>query len=98
MREPGSTGRVNPPGVSGDSSSWEGWSHVWEHVEEVPSCEPFKWTVTADEIIDQVRKITTHMERLTNAVQIADVADSDLRKLLAGASLSHLSAVDHVAA
>ena len=27
---------VNPPGMSGDSSAWEGWSHVREYVEEVP--------------------------------------------------------------
>ena len=27
---------VNPPGESGDSSAWEGWSHVREYVEEVP--------------------------------------------------------------
>jgi hypothetical protein len=27
---------LNPPGVSGDSSPWEGWSHVRKNVEEVP--------------------------------------------------------------
>ncbi|MFZ3306737.1 MAG: hypothetical protein WA227_24555, partial [Mycobacterium sp.] len=26
---------VNRPGMSGDSTSWEGWSHVSEYVEEV---------------------------------------------------------------
>jgi hypothetical protein len=26
---------LNRPGVSGDSKPWEGWSHAWEHVEEV---------------------------------------------------------------
>jgi alpha-tubulin suppressor-like RCC1 family protein len=26
---------MNRPGVSGDSKPWEGWSHAWEHVEEV---------------------------------------------------------------
>jgi len=29
--------RVNRPGESGDSSSWEGWSHVRWFVEEVPA-------------------------------------------------------------
>jgi hypothetical protein len=28
---------VNRPGVSGDSTSWEGWSHVRWFVEEVPA-------------------------------------------------------------
>ena len=28
---------LNRPGMSGDSKPWEGWSHVWEHVEEVPA-------------------------------------------------------------
>src|SRR6478736_1648631 len=23
--------------MSGDSKPWEGWSHVWEHVQEVPA-------------------------------------------------------------
>ena len=27
--------RVNRPGMSGDSTSWEGWSHVRWFVEEV---------------------------------------------------------------
>jgi hypothetical protein len=27
---------LNRPGESGDSSPWEGWSHVRENVEEVP--------------------------------------------------------------
>jgi hypothetical protein len=26
---------VNPPGVSGDSDPWEGWSYVVEYVAEV---------------------------------------------------------------
>jgi len=33
----GARGPVNRPGMSGDSKPWEGWSHVWEHVEEVPA-------------------------------------------------------------
>lgn len=28
---------MNRPGESGDSTSWEGWSHAREHVEEVPA-------------------------------------------------------------
>ena len=32
-RSPSET--LNRPGVSGDSKPWEGWSHAWEHVEEV---------------------------------------------------------------
>lgn len=28
---------LNRPGMSGDSTSWEGWSHAWKHVEEVPA-------------------------------------------------------------
>jgi len=31
------TPHVNRPGESGDSTSWEGWSHVSEFVEEVPA-------------------------------------------------------------
>ena len=27
---------LNPPGVSGDSDPWEGWSHVSQNVKEVP--------------------------------------------------------------
>lgn len=27
---------LNRPGESGDSVSWEGWSHVWSYVEAVP--------------------------------------------------------------
>jgi hypothetical protein len=30
-------GGLNRPGMSGDSSSWEGWSHVRWFVEEVPA-------------------------------------------------------------
>lgn len=37
-------------------------------------CEPINWTVTADEIIDKVRSIIANMERLTQAVEINDVA------------------------
>jgi hypothetical protein len=33
---PGHIGRMNRPGESGDSSPWEGWSHVRFYVEEVP--------------------------------------------------------------
>jgi hypothetical protein len=29
------TGTLSRPGESGDSTSWEGWSHVSEFVEEV---------------------------------------------------------------
>src|SRR6476661_9507680 len=29
--------RMNRPGMSGDSTSWEGWSHVRWFVEEVPA-------------------------------------------------------------
>src|SRR5215510_12356728 len=36
-------------------------------------CVPIKWTATADEIIDKVRSITSHMERLTRASEIGDV-------------------------
>lgn len=35
-KRPGVTKDVNPPGESGDSVPWEGWSHVREYVEEVP--------------------------------------------------------------
>ncbi|MCA1561422.1 MAG: IS630 family transposase [Chloroflexi bacterium] len=34
---------------------------------------PIKWTATADEIIDNVRSITSHMERLVRASEIDDV-------------------------
>jgi len=30
-------GKLNRPGMSGDSTSWEGWSHVRWFVEEVPA-------------------------------------------------------------
>jgi hypothetical protein len=33
--EPNGHKPVNRPGMSGDSISWEGWSHVSEFVEEV---------------------------------------------------------------
>jgi hypothetical protein len=36
-------------------------------------CVPIKWTATADEIIDKVRSITSHMERLVRASEINDV-------------------------
>ena len=37
-------------------------------------CKPFKWTATAEEIIDNVRAITAHMEALLRATEIDDVA------------------------
>ena len=37
-------------------------------------CVPITWTITADEIIDKVRSITSHMVRLTRASEIDDVA------------------------
>jgi transposase len=36
-------------------------------------CVPIKWTATADEIIDNVRSIISHMERLVRASEINDV-------------------------
>jgi transposase len=36
-------------------------------------CVPIKWTATADEIINNVRSITSHMERLVCAREIDDV-------------------------
>jgi DDE superfamily endonuclease len=36
-------------------------------------CVPIKWTATADEIIDNVRSITSHIERLGRASEIDDV-------------------------
>jgi transposase len=36
-------------------------------------CVQIKWTATADEIIDKVRLITSHVERLTRASEIGDV-------------------------
>lgn len=36
-------------------------------------CDPFRWTATADEIIDRVRAITSGMARLRNAAEIGDV-------------------------
>ncbi|REM77931.1 hypothetical protein [Mycobacterium tuberculosis] len=30
-------GRLNRPGMSGDSSSWKGWGHVRWFIEEVPA-------------------------------------------------------------
>ncbi|CMA67098.1 is6110%2C transposase [Mycobacterium tuberculosis] len=30
-------GRMNRPGMSGDSSSWKGWGHVRWFIEEVPA-------------------------------------------------------------
>jgi len=38
------------------------------------TCEPFEWTATADDIIEKVRSITAHMQRLTQATEIGDVA------------------------
>ena len=34
---PGRRSELNRPGMSGDSTSWEGWSHVRWFVEEVPA-------------------------------------------------------------
>jgi hypothetical protein len=31
------TAYVNRPGMSGDSTSWEGWSHVRWFIEEIPA-------------------------------------------------------------
>ena len=36
-------------------------------------CVPFKWTATADEIIEKVRTISGQMERLNHATEISDV-------------------------
>jgi transposase len=36
-------------------------------------CAPIKWTATADEIIDKVRSITSHVGRLARASEIDDV-------------------------
>jgi transposase len=38
-------------------------------------CVPIKWTATADEIIDNVRSITSHLERLVRAREIDDVIE-----------------------
>ena len=37
-------------------------------------CKPFKWTATAEEILDKVRAITARMEALLCATEIDDVA------------------------
>ena len=37
-------------------------------------CKPFKWTATAEEIIDKVRVITARMDALLRATEIDDVA------------------------
>ncbi len=34
---PGTSIKVNRPGMSGDSSSWKGWGHVRWFIEEVPA-------------------------------------------------------------
>jgi hypothetical protein len=36
-------------------------------------CMPIKWTATAEEIIDKVRSITSHVERLGRASELDDV-------------------------
>jgi hypothetical protein len=36
-------------------------------------CAPFEWTATADEILDKVRSITTHMERIVRTTEIGDL-------------------------
>lgn len=38
-------------------------------------CVPIKWTATADEIIDNVRSIASHVERLARAREIDDVIE-----------------------
>ena len=38
-------------------------------------CVPIKWAATADEIIDNVRSIASHMERLVRAREIDDVIE-----------------------
>src|ERR671916_3518449 len=38
-------------------------------------CVPIEWTATADEIIDNVRSITSHLERLVRAREIDDVIE-----------------------
>jgi len=37
-------------------------------------CKPINWTATADEIMDKVRSVIANMDRLTQAVEIGDVA------------------------
>ncbi len=37
-------------------------------------CKPFKWTATAEEILDKVRAITSRMEAFLRSTQIDDVA------------------------
>ena len=37
-------------------------------------CAPIVWTASADEIIDRVRTVTSHMEALLHATEINDVA------------------------
>jgi transposase len=37
-------------------------------------CAPFKWTATADDIIEKVRSVTAQMERLLNATTIDNVS------------------------
>lgn len=37
-------------------------------------CKPIKWTVTAEEILDKVRAVTTRMETLLRATEIDEVA------------------------
>ena len=36
-------------------------------------CTPIKWTATADDILDNVRFITSQMERLVGATEIGNV-------------------------
>ena len=36
-------------------------------------CQPIQWTATAEEILDKVRTITSHMEVLLHATEIDDV-------------------------
>jgi transposase len=38
------------------------------------NCEPFNWTVSAEEILEKVRTITSHMDSLLRATEIDNVA------------------------
>lgn len=38
-------------------------------------CQPVNWTATADEILDKVRSIISHMELLIQTTEINDVTN-----------------------
>jgi hypothetical protein len=38
-------------------------------------CQPFEWTVTAEDILEKVKVITSNMTRLEKAVVITDVTE-----------------------